>query len=318
MAGDWLKVEVATPDKPETLAITAAMGWDDPDLTVGKLFRVWRWFDQQTVDGNAPGVTPALLDRIAGVTGFAEAMHSVGWLEVGECGLTLPNFDRHNGKTAKNRALTARRVAKTRSGSTGYEGDAGAGEAGHGNADRTDSVTQPVTVGALPRDRVREEKEPPPNPPGGKSVDPAVFKTTPGFDVFWQAWPASPRKVAKAKCFAKWRAAKLEANAEAIAAHVRAMAKTRSWVDGYEPAPMTYLNQQRWIDEVPVDDARPAAAPARNPIEAKYPGWRVDDRRAIELGRAIGAGDPRPGESWHEYRSRIAAQLERADDFAHA
>ena len=34
MAGDWLKMECSTPDKPEVLAITAHMGWDDPDLTV--------------------------------------------------------------------------------------------------------------------------------------------------------------------------------------------------------------------------------------------------------------------------------------------
>ena len=57
MAGDWIKVEVSTPDKREVLAITSAMGWDDPDYTVGKLIRVWRWFDQHSVDGNAAGVT---------------------------------------------------------------------------------------------------------------------------------------------------------------------------------------------------------------------------------------------------------------------
>ncbi|MFT0547473.1 conserved phage C-terminal domain-containing protein [Allopusillimonas ginsengisoli] len=111
MAGEWIKFEASTPDKTEVLAITVAMGWDDPDLTVGKLLRVWRWFDQQTIDGNAVGVTPALLDRLIGVSGLCEAMQSVGWLEVYDGGITLPNFERHNGKTAKNRALTAKRVA---------------------------------------------------------------------------------------------------------------------------------------------------------------------------------------------------------------
>ena len=72
MAGPWLKMECATPEKPEVLAITAAMGWDDPDLTVGKLFRLWRWFDQHTTDGNAVRVTSALLDRVLGVAGFVE------------------------------------------------------------------------------------------------------------------------------------------------------------------------------------------------------------------------------------------------------
>ena len=39
-------------------------------------------------------------------------MVNVGWLIVNEAGLTLPNFERHNGKTAKARVLTAVRVAK--------------------------------------------------------------------------------------------------------------------------------------------------------------------------------------------------------------
>lgn len=129
MAGDWIKFEVSTPEKQEVLAITATMGWDDPDLTVGKLLRVWRWFDQQTVDGNAPGVTSALLDRIVGSPGFSEAMESVGWLLVSDHGLSLPNFGRHNGKTAKERALTAKRVAAHKTNASGNGPDNGSGNA---------------------------------------------------------------------------------------------------------------------------------------------------------------------------------------------
>lgn len=114
MAGPWLKMECATPDKPEVLAITAALGWDDPDLTVGKLFKLWRWFDQHTTDGNASGVTPALLDRVVGVGGFVQAVAKVDWLSISEAGISLLNFDRHNGETAKGRAETAQRVAKHR------------------------------------------------------------------------------------------------------------------------------------------------------------------------------------------------------------
>ena len=108
----WLKLDHTTPDKPEVLAITLAMGWDDSDLTVGKLFKLWRWFDQHTVDGNAPSVSTALLDRVIGVSGFCNSVASVGWLVVDGSRLTLPNFDKHNGQTAKDRANTAKRVAK--------------------------------------------------------------------------------------------------------------------------------------------------------------------------------------------------------------
>lgn len=86
----------------------------DADSVVGKLLRVWAWFDSHTEDGNAVGVTYPLLDRIAGVNGFAEAMAISGWLEQNGHTMHLPNFDRHNGKTAKNRALTNERVAKSR------------------------------------------------------------------------------------------------------------------------------------------------------------------------------------------------------------
>lgn len=112
-----MKFELCTPEKPEVFAITEAMGWNDPDLTVGKLFKLWRWFDQHTKDGNAPSVTLALLDRFTGVSGFAQAVLQAGWLEVyedGKPGVRLPNFDRHNGETAKKRGLGQKRVQKHR------------------------------------------------------------------------------------------------------------------------------------------------------------------------------------------------------------
>lgn len=117
----WMKMEASTPNKPEVLAITVRLGWDDPDLTVGKLFRVWNWFDQHTVDGVAQGVVPALLDRLVGVSGFMEAMQEVGWLVIDKERLRLPNFDRHNGSTAKKRALTAKRVASFKARKQGDE-----------------------------------------------------------------------------------------------------------------------------------------------------------------------------------------------------
>lgn len=98
----------------ERLKITTAEAF-------GRLFLVWRWFDQQTEDGNALAVTDSYIDHIAGVIGMAQAMREVHWLTLADndlVGIKLPNFERHNGKTAKSRALTARRVSahKQRSG----------------------------------------------------------------------------------------------------------------------------------------------------------------------------------------------------------
>ena len=114
MAGDWIKFEKATLDKPEVFEMATELSID-PDAVIGKLLRVWNWFDDQSENGNASVTVSALLDRYAGVTGFTQAMETVGWMIVEGDIMHLPNFDRHNGTTAKNRCNTNRRVAKSRS-----------------------------------------------------------------------------------------------------------------------------------------------------------------------------------------------------------
>jgi hypothetical protein len=114
MAGDWIKVQTCTPDKPEVHQIAETLGID-PDAVVGKLIRVWAWADMQTIDGNAVSVTKSLLDRITCVTGFANAMIAAGWMTTTDTGVQFERFDRHNGKTAKTRGLCVKRVANMRS-----------------------------------------------------------------------------------------------------------------------------------------------------------------------------------------------------------
>jgi hypothetical protein len=143
MAFAWIKIEDTTPDKPEVWAMAEQLGID-ADAVVGKLVRIWIWADQQTVNGNARSVTKALLDRCAGVEGFADAMMEAGWLVATPAGVSFVNFDRHNGETAKKRAQTARRVQRHRA-----QGDTSAGDTAERNAASvTDSVTK-----ALPEKR---------------------------------------------------------------------------------------------------------------------------------------------------------------------
>ena len=110
----WIKIEQNLPDKPE-IGLLAELLDLDYDAVTGKLIRFWVWADQNLADCNAISVTHAQIDRLTFAPGFAKAMISVGWLIEDEAGITLPNFDRHNGETAKKRALTARRVGKSRS-----------------------------------------------------------------------------------------------------------------------------------------------------------------------------------------------------------
>lgn len=110
MRRPWIKIETATPDKPEICAIATSLRMD-PDAVLGKLVRLWSWVEVNRVSANDLGVTREFIDKLVGRKGFASALVACGWLtDVGER-LGLPNLDRHNGGSAKIRALTAQRVA---------------------------------------------------------------------------------------------------------------------------------------------------------------------------------------------------------------
>lgn len=118
MAGDWLKFEKSTSDKPEVWAMAEELGID-PDAVVGKLLRVWGWFDEQSEDGSAPKSVIPMIDRKVGMPGFCEAMQVSGWMVIDGEKAVLPNYESHNSSTAKKRAMTAKRVAKHKSNAKG-------------------------------------------------------------------------------------------------------------------------------------------------------------------------------------------------------
>ncbi len=137
MAGDWIKMRTNLDTDPRVCEIADRL--QIPELqVVGCLWKLWSWADEHTVDGNAVSVTKVTLDRFCGVTGFAQALANVGWLDGIDRSLTFPRFSEHNGQTAKTRALTAKRVAKHKILAPVK-----------GNAE--------VTMGALPREEKRRE-----------------------------------------------------------------------------------------------------------------------------------------------------------------
>jgi len=69
------------------------------------------------------------------------------------------------------------------------------------------------------------------------------------FPEFWDCWPNTERKQDKKKCLEKWKAKKLDAFADKILAHIASQKSSQKWQAGYEPAPMTYLNGERWNDD---------------------------------------------------------------------
>ncbi len=70
------------------------------------------------------------------------------------------------------------------------------------------------------------------------------------FAEFWATWPSSKRKVGKAACEAKWKRMALDPLADQIIASVARLKASEQWLSGFDPAPLTYINQRRWEDEV--------------------------------------------------------------------
>ena len=96
------------------------------------------------------------------------------------------------------------------------------------------------------------ETEPKDNPKKIQNKNNILSQTTLSsrFNEFWSAWPTSKRKVAKATCETKWLKLKLDTVADQIIAHVNSIKGSEQWTTGYEPAPLTYINQRRWEDGV--------------------------------------------------------------------
>jgi hypothetical protein len=108
MAGDWVKWEHGFAEKPEVATTADILG-----VSLAEAVLLWmhffEWADKNTTNGDVPGITPSRIDMIVRHAGFARAGQQAGWMTFDAKGLILPNFLRHNGKSAKRRALDAER-----------------------------------------------------------------------------------------------------------------------------------------------------------------------------------------------------------------
>lgn len=125
MAGDWMKIETVTPEKPEMKHI-ARVCQVSLDTAFASWFRLWRWFDSATADGHFTFLTPEDCDDAGQLPGLGRALSEVGWVIFEADGsATISNWNRHNGASAKKRALTNRRVAMLRVRAVQRTGNAG-------------------------------------------------------------------------------------------------------------------------------------------------------------------------------------------------
>lgn len=75
-----------------------------------------------------------------------------------------------------------------------------------------------------------------------------IQKESSRFSDFWEAYP---NKTGKKPCEIKWKSRKLDRLADTIIADIRnRIENDRKWVEGFIPNPLTYINQDRWNDQI--------------------------------------------------------------------
>lgn len=74
---------------------------------------------------------------------------------------------------------------------------------------------------------------------------------------FEEWWKCYPKKVKKADAQKKWKVKKLDAKADTLIADVaNRIANDSQWAGGFIPHPTTYLNGERWEDEISLDTTK--------------------------------------------------------------
>lgn len=212
MAGDWVKVEIATLDKPEVVRMAELLGVKRDEM-IGILVRFWAWLDRSTGNGLVTHVSRIGIDDVMHCAGFAAALESVGWAQFDEkaVSMAVPNFDYHNGNPAKTRALGQRRKRR------------------FDERKSNDVVTQTP----LPEKR--------------REVTPIVPK---GFAEFWEAYPLRKSKATAEKAWTRIKPD--DSLAARILEAVAAAKKSTDWTkEGgrFIPYPASWLNARGWEDE---------------------------------------------------------------------
>jgi hypothetical protein len=179
----WIKMRTDLRRHPKVV-MASALGADRYRV-IGGLLAVWAVFDEQTEDGFLEGYTPDAMDVEIGWAGFCAAMMSVAWLSFQEHeGLAVPEFDEHNGQSAKRRASDTKRKRDER------------------ESEEPPQPVRPVSASRADKKttRGREEEDKKKHPPTPKGADAA-------FEKFWAAYPKKVGKDAARKAFGKRDAA---------------------------------------------------------------------------------------------------------------
>lgn len=116
------------------------------------------------------------------------------------------------------------------------------------------------------------------------------------FDQFWEVWP---KKVKKKRTLEIWKRRKLDEIADTLIADVRVRLRTDDrWIRGFIPDPPTYLNGDRWEDEI--------TKPKEGGVSLPY-----SDNQLEGFAKKHGLSSPRIGETFDQYRSRLLTEIQK-------
>lgn len=328
------RLDVGLATHPKTKKLVRRLGGDG----AWRLVCLFLWCAANRPNGNLTGLSDEDIELAVDWPGaegeFVAALRDVGFLDGDELNSEIHDWAEHNPWVSDSEARSekarwaalckrygrsgaaqrmpeyAKRigVASNEGAKECQEHAAGTQTAAPERASSTPAA-MPESASSMPAAESSGAPSPSPSPSPSpntkdKTTSSAGADLPARFSEFWATWPNTDRKVAKAKCAEKWRKAKLGEEADSILAHIRQeKANNRQWLDGFEPAPLTYLNQRRWGDrslaegdDAPVDgtDAWDVLAALRS----KFPGAEVkslgDGRYRVGNRFFDASGNPEP------------------------
>jgi len=112
MGSNWIKWVKGLTRRAEVVRMasgqTSALIADRRRIAVACM-EFWEWADDETLDGAITGCTPEFIDDLVSLPGFYRAMVGVDWITETPQGIVIKNFARHNGESAKRRAMESDR-----------------------------------------------------------------------------------------------------------------------------------------------------------------------------------------------------------------
>ena len=239
------RVSVSLPTHPKCLKLMRRCG----DRAFYCLIRLWAFVAQNRPDGNLKGLDIEDIEIACDWQGDAGSMHrallELCFIEMLGDALVVHDWADHNSFAihARERSQKAKKAAEVRwnTQKTCYEH--ASSNAKSMQVDAFSNAPSPIPT-PTPIPTIVKKDKPPIPPLGGSNGD---------FESFWKAYPKKTSKGHARKTWDKLLKSKTMPAIGTILEAIAKQAESEAWTkDGgqYIPNPATWLNGERWLDEV--------------------------------------------------------------------